>query len=277
MTGGVMGAHRGEALLLGYAGVFYAVLYVPILVLVVLSFNDSRGIGFPLHGFTARWYADAVSRGQLLPALSASFSIGLASAAAGTLLALLIALGLRRVGALRALVLPLLLVPIVTPGIVSGVLMLVFAGILGVPYGLWSTAFPAHVTWVLPFAFLTLFPRIEMLDGALEEAAMDLGARPWQVFTRIVCPLIFPALLATFTFAFTISFDEFIRTMFLAGTTRTVPIALWVMMQEQSAPDLPAVGVVVMGVSMVVAGIGFAISQRSNRHSSAIQPGSRSP
>jgi spermidine/putrescine transport system permease protein len=248
-----------------YAALFYAVLYVPIFVLVLLSFNDSPGIGFPLRGFTGRWYVDTLSRGQLGPALAASFEIGVASATLGTLLALLIALGLRRLSALRGAVLPLLLVPIVTPGIVSGVLMLVFAGVLGVPYGLWTTAFPAHVTWVLPFAFLTLFTRIEMLDGALEEAAMDLGARPWQVFTRVVFPIIRPALLATFTFAFTISFDEFIRTLFLAGTQRTVPIALWVMMQEQSAPYLPAVGVVVMGVSMAVASIGFVISERSDR------------
>ena len=267
-----MAAHRSGWLLGCYTTVFYVVLYVPIIVLVVLSFNDAVGIGFPVRSLTGRWYREAFTHGQLMPALRASLLVGVASATVGTLLALLLALGLRGLGGLRTAVMPLLLVPIVTPGIVSGVMLLVFAGVVGVPYGLWSTAFPAHVTWVLPFAFLTLFPRIDLLDRALEEAAMDLGARRWQVFSRVVLPIIQPALLATTLFAFTISFDEFVRTLFLAGSRRTAPIELWVMMQEQTVPFLPAVGVVVMAVSMAVASIGFLVSRRADRSFIQTQP-----
>ncbi len=257
-------------LLWAYAACFYSLLYLPILVLIVLSFNDAPAIGFPIQGLTTRWYADALAGGQVMQALGNSLSIGIASAALGTLLALATALGLRRSPRWRGVMLPLLLVPIITPGIVSGVLMLVFAGMIGLPYGLWTTAFPAHVTWVLPFAFLTLHPRIEQLDRALEEAAMDLGARPRQVLSHVVLPVLQPALIATVLFSFTVSFDEFVRTLFVIGGARTMPVQLWISLQQHAGPFIPAMGVVIMLISMLVAALGFFISHHASARS--LQP-----
>ena len=91
-----------------------------------------------------------------------------------------------------------------------------------IPFGLWTTALPVHITWVLPFAFLTLFPRMHCLDRSLEEAAADLGAKPMTVLFRIVLPIIKPGVVATTMFAFTLSFDEFIRTLFVIGNQRTI-------------------------------------------------------
>ena len=140
---------------------------------------------------------------------------------------------------------------------------MVYIGFAGLPYGLWTAVLPAHITWVLPFAFLTLHPQISRFDPALEEAAMDLGAKPAEVFTRVLFPIIRPALVATLLFSFTISFDEFIRTLFVISAERTVPIYLWVLIIDRVAPFLPAMGVVLMTISMLVAGTGFLFSQRS--------------
>ena len=181
------------------------------------------------------------------------------------------ALGLRHEFRGRSLVIPAMLLPIITPGIVSGVILLVFFGVTGIPYGLWTGTLVAHITWVLPFAFLTLYPRLHGFDRSIEEAAMDLGATPWVVFRRIVLPLIQPALVATILFAFTLSFDEFIRTLFVSGSARTTPVYLWLLIVEQVAPFLPAVGVVIMAVSIVVAAAGFWVSSRASRYATGYE------
>lgn len=256
---------RARWLLRGYVGCFFAFLYAPILLLIVLSFNDSEMMGLPFKGFTLRWYSEVFEGGALVHALANSFALGFVSAFIATLIALMAALGLRHRFPGRSLVIPAFLLPIITPGIVSGVMLLVFLGLTGLPYGLWTGALIAHVTWVLPFAFLTLYPRLHKFDRSIEEAAMDLGATPWVVFHRVVLPLIRPALIATLLFAFTLSFDEFIRTLFVAGSTRTTPVHLWLLIVEQVAPQLPAVGVVIMSASALIAAAGFWLSGRASR------------
>ncbi|MBM3407816.1 MAG: ABC transporter permease [Betaproteobacteria bacterium] len=258
-------------LLRSYVGLFFAFLYAPILVLFILSFNDSEVMGFPFRGFTLRWYGEVFEGGGLVKALVNSFAVGLASATIATALALMAALGLRYQFPGRGWVIPAFLLPIITPGIVSGVMLLVFLGLTGVPYGLWTGSLIAHVTWVLPFAFLTLYPRLHKFDRSIEEAAMDLGATPWVVFLRIVLPLIQPALIATLLFAFTLSFDEFIRTLFVAGSDRTTPVHLWLLIVEQVAPELPAVGVVIMSISALIAALGFWLSGRASRLAAAVE------
>jgi ABC-type spermidine/putrescine transport system permease subunit II len=250
-----------------YAAAFFAFLYLPIAVLVVLSFNKSNVIGFPLRGFTLDWYQQVMADSKFFLALANSFGVGLVSALLATVLALMAALGLRQRFRGQQFVVPAMLMPIIIPGIVSGALLLVFFGITGVPYGLWTGALVAHVTWVMPFAFLTLYPRLAAFDQSLEEAAMDLGATPWVVFHRIVLPLIRPAVIATVLFSFTLSFDEFVRTLFVIGADRTTPVYLWVLIVEQTAPFLPAAGVIIMGISVAIAALGFWVSVRSGQTS----------
>lgn len=247
-----------------YAAIFYALLYIPIAVLIVLSFNDSSAMGFPYSGFTTKWYGQVLAGGELLTAMRNSLMLGAVSAFIATSLAMLASLGLRRQFRFKSMVFPIILIPIVMPGIVSGVLLLACIGFASLPYGIWSGALPAHVTWVLPFAFLALHPPISRFDPVLEEVAMDLGAKPSIVFSRVVFPIIRPGLTATFLFSFTISFDEFIRTLFVISSQRTVPVYLWVLIVDRAAPFLPAIGVVLMTISIAIAGAGFAFSWRSS-------------
>lgn len=259
---------NGWTLALGiYLIVFYAVLYGPLLMVVLLSFNDSEVTGFPLIGFTTKWYALVLSRPDLLAALGNSFAVGIVAASVATMLALLLSMAFRRVFSGQQIILGLVLLPIVLPGILGGIVLLIFFGYLGIRPGLYSTVLVAHVNWVLPFAFLTLYPRLRGLDKALEEAAMDLGARRHQVLRLVVLPIIRPAVIATFLFSFSLSFDEFIRTVFVTGFDRTVPVVFWGAIVDRLAPELPAMAVIIIAVSTVGSLCGFAISARARNRS----------
>jgi ABC-type spermidine/putrescine transport system permease subunit II len=251
--------------LAAYGVVFFCFLYVPMFVLFVLSFNDSPVVGFPIRTLTTAWYRQALADGVLIDALWNSATLGIASSVIGTALALTAVLGLRRLPRLAAFALPFVVLPIVMPAIVTGVVMLIFFGFTGVRLGLFPTTLIVHVTWVLPFAFLSLYPRLVGLDRSIEEAAMDLGALPFTVFRRVTFPLIRPAMIATALFAFTLSFDEFVRTFFVVGTQRTVPVHLWILVTEEVAPFLPAVGVIIMLLTLTTAALGFASSSINSR------------
>lgn len=253
----------GSRVLVTYAVLVYVFLYGPVGLLVLLSVNNSEVIGLPFRGFTWRWYETVAQTPELMHAIANSFAVGAVSAIAATLIALLMAMGFRYEFPLRSVVVKMLLLPILIPGIVGGAVFLVFFGFLGITFGLWTTVIVTHITWVLPFAFLTLFPRLHNFDRSLEEAAMDLGARPIVVFRRILLPLIWPGIVSTLLFSFTLSFDEFVRTLFVIGDERTIPVQLWILITNQMAPFLPAVGVIIMGTSIAISLIGFAFAART--------------
>jgi ABC-type spermidine/putrescine transport system permease subunit II len=231
--------------------------------IVVLSFNDSEIVGFPFIGWTTRWYAKVFESPDLVRALANSTIVGSLTATFATVLALLLALSFRHKFLARRVIFQLILLPIVMPGIVGGITLLIFFGYLGIPSSLYTTVLAAHVNWVLPFAFLTIYPRVHGFDRAVEEAATDLGARPIQVFWRVILPILRPALVATAFFSFSLSFDEFIRTLFVTGIDRTIPVAFWGLVVEQLAPQLPAMAVIIIAISIVASLLGFLFSRRT--------------
>ena len=250
-----------------YAGAFYTFLYGPLLMIVLLSFNNSEIVGFPFQGFTVRWYEVVFASPDLLRALGNSLAVGFLAAAIATTLALSLAMGFRHQFRGKTIILYLILVPIIIPGIIGGIVLLIFFGFSGVRSSLWTTVLVAHVNWVLPFAFLTLYPRLHGFDRALEEAAMDLGARPWEIFTRIVFPIIRPGVIATALFSFSLSFDEFIRTIFVTGFDRTIPVQFWGLIVDELAPQLPAMAVLIIVISIFSSAIGFVFMRRAARRS----------
>lgn len=247
-----------------YAGTFFFVLYAPLLTIAVLSFSDSEVTGFPLTEFSLRWYRKVLGSPVLLTSFGHSVAVGIASALIATVLALGLSLAFRHDFRGKGMLLNLVLVPMVIPGIIGGIVLLIFFGYAEVRSSLMSTVLVAHVNWVLPFAFLTLYPRVHRFDPTLEEAAMDLGAPPRQIFLRIVLPIIRPGIIATALFSFSLSFDEFIRTVFVVGEERTVPVQFWTMIVDRLAPELPAMAVMIILVSMAVALLGFSYAKRAD-------------
>jgi ABC-type spermidine/putrescine transport system permease subunit II len=266
--GGGKGFSAYRVALWVYAAVFYVLLYAPLVMIVVLSFNDSQTIGFPFRHFTVEWYAKVFKTPEFLSALGNSLGVGLLSAGISTVLALLLAMGFRRDFRFKGTLFNVVLVPVVMPGIVGGIMLLMFFGYLGMQPSLWTTVVIAHVDWVLPFAFLTLYPRLHRFDRAVEEAAMDLGARPLEVFWHIVLPIVRPAIVATLLFSFSLSFDEFVRTLFVTGYDRTIPVMFWSMIVEQLTPDLPAMAVIIILISATTSLVGLMVSRRARDDSS---------
>ena len=255
---------RPEKILLwAYAITIYLFLYAPVLTVIVLSFNDSHIVGLPLQGFTTRWFLVVFTRPELVTALTNSILLGILSATIGTALATLLALAYRRPFAGNGVLFYLIIAPIILPSVVVGVILLVFFGLLKIPLSLWTTALVAHVTWVLPFSFLSLYPVMHRFDRSLEEAAGDLGATRAVVFRRILFPLIRPGIIAAWLFAFSLSFDEFIRTLFLTGFERTLPVQFWYMIVESLSPEAPAMAVVIILISVATSLAGAMLSRRA--------------
>jgi spermidine/putrescine transport system permease protein len=250
-----------------YAISFYVFLYGPLLMIVVLSFNESPIVGFPIRGFTFQWYQKVFATREFLVATANSFAVGALAAVVSTSLAFFLALGFRRRFPFKTPLFNLVLMPIVMPGIVGGIVLLLFFGYLNIRPSLFTTVLIAHINWVLPFAFLTLYPRIHNFDVALEEAAMYLGARPLAVFWHVVFPIVRPAFVATALFSFSLSFDEFIRTLFVTGYDRTIPVMFWSMIVDQLAPELPAMAVIIILISATMSFVGALVSRRASNRS----------
>jgi ABC-type spermidine/putrescine transport system permease subunit II len=178
-------------------------------------------------------------------------------------LALSLALGFRHHFPGKSIVLYLILIPIIIPGIIGGIVLLIFFGYTDIRSSLWTTVLVAHVNWVLPFAFLTLFPRLHGFDRGLEEAAMDLGARPLEIFTKIIFPIVRPGVIATALFSFSLSFDEFVRTIFVTGYQRTIPVQFWGLIVDELAPELPAMAVIIIIISIITSLVGFLYIRRA--------------
>jgi spermidine/putrescine transport system permease protein len=251
--------------LVSYTAGFYLFLYGPIAVILLLSFNSSEVTGLPFRGATLHWYEVVFTRADLMAALFNSVALGLISAAIATAMAFFLGLSFRSDFVGQQLVLGLVLLPIILPGILGGIVLLIFFGYLGIRPGLYTTVLVAHINWVLPFAFLTLNARLQGFDRAVEEAAMDLGARTHQVMARVVLPIIRPALVATLLFSFSLSFDEFIRTLFVMGYDRTVPVVLWSAIVDRLAPELPAMAVITILISTAGSLCGFAFAARASK------------
>jgi spermidine/putrescine transport system permease protein len=228
-------------------------LYAPILILIVFSFNDHEIVSFPWEGFTLRWYREFLHNSALLGALRTSLFIATVSSIITVILAIPASIALvRRRFFGKGLASGLLFAPLVIPLVVFGISLLILFNQIGIPLSA-NTVILGHVVLALPFAVLTLVPRLERIPPSLEEASRDLGANPLRTFLNITLPLLAPAVVSSFIICFTLSFDEIVVASFVAGTQTTFPIYLFSQLRlPQSLPQVIAVAVVVMTTSVVV-------------------------
>jgi spermidine/putrescine transport system permease protein len=257
---------NGKLALRVFFGLLVVFLYAPIAILLIFSFNDSAIPTFPLSGFTLQWYRQFIHNADLRSAIETSALIALVSSVGAVLLGVVASIALARrrfVG--KAAVSALLLSPLVIPYIVFGISLLLFFHAAGIPRSI-LTVVIGHIVITLPYTILVLAPRLNQIEVALEEAAADLGASPFQRFRLVVLPLIVPAVLSAFLIAFTTSFDEYAVASFVVGTRVTFPIYLYSALRFPSnLPQVIAVAVVVMIISIVVvisAEIGRRVAER---------------
>lgn len=227
----------------------YAFLYVPLIVVVVYSFNDSR-LNAEWVGFTWHWYDVLFHDEQMLQAAWNSLIIGLVSSAAATLLGTMAGYAMYRY---RLRLLPVLvLTPIAIPEILMGVSLLIFFVMLNLTLGLASIIF-SHIAFSIGFVAIVVRSRLSGMDESLIEAARDLGATPWLSFRLVTLPLIMPGIVAGALMAFTLSIDDFVITFFTAGVdSTTLPLQIYSMIKIAVTPEVNAVSTLLMLLTLVL-------------------------
>ena len=222
-------------------------LYLPIAILFVFSFNASTHLAFPLSEFTTEWYTAALDDGALIEAARNSFVVGVAAATVSTVLGAMAAIAtlrLRFPG--RRLLLGLAGLPLLVPFVVMGVAFFLLFVLLDLPRSLVTVGI-GHSVIAIPYATLIILSRLGGLDPALEDAAMDLGATYRATLRRVVLPLMGPTLLSAWLTCFIVSFDEIALAIFLVGGDPTFPVFLYGQLRfAQRLPVLIAMAVLLM-------------------------------
>jgi spermidine/putrescine transport system permease protein len=227
----------------------YAFLYLPLVIVVVYSFNDSR-LNAEWVGFTLDWYRTLAGDEAMLTAAANSLLIALAASLVSTVLGTMAGIAMHRY---RLRVLPILvLAPIAIPEILMGVALLIFFVLLNFTLGLVSVAL-AHIAFCIGFVALVVRARLSGMVESLTEAARDCGATPWQAFRRVTLPLIMPGVVAGALMAFTLSIDDFVITFFTAGAgTVTLPLQIYSMIKIAVTPEVNAVSTLLMLLTLLL-------------------------
>lgn len=236
-----------------YAIFYLAFLYIPVLFLPLFSFNDSIFIAFPLKEFTTKWYVQLLKTEPMFAALMNSVKVAAVTSVVATVLGIFAAKAVTRYRLPgRGPVVGFIMLPLVIPGIIFGVALLILMSRLGVPLSLYTVTL-GHIIVCTPFAMATLIPRFEGFDKSIEEASADLGENMWWTFWRVTFPIVIPGIVASLLLCFTISFDEFIMAFFLSGTKPTLPIFIWGQLRfPQYIPRVLALGTIILFVSFFV-------------------------
>ncbi len=255
MTFGII----GRVILTAFFCLFVLVLYGPTLTIVVLSFQGpDGGLTFPMNGVSLQWFTrlfETQAVGDFGGALTRSLLLALIVMVVTVVISLAAGLAFRRrfIGssALFMLTVASLIIPSILVSLGIGLLF----NLTGLDPAWYSSALGAQLTWTLPFGLLIMFAVFNRFNRAWEEAARDLGSSPWQRFRHVVLPIIAPSVVGIALFGFTLSYDEFARTLLTAGSDNTLPLEIFGMTTNVTTPVLYALGTVTTGLSFVVIGI----------------------
>jgi putative spermidine/putrescine transport system permease protein len=231
-----------------FFGVFVLFLYGPLSAVFILSFQGPHGgLTFPLNGVSLHWFSNLFEQqavGDFGASFSRSLMLGLMVMASTIVVALLAGLAFRRKFFGASPLFYLTIASLVVPSIIVSLGIGVLFQQLGFRPGWFSSAFGAHLTWTLPFGVLIMFAVFNRFSPSYEEAARDLGANSWQTFYHVVLPMIAPSLIGVGLFGFSLSYDEFARTLMTSGSTNTLPLEIYGMTTNVTTPVLYALGTV---------------------------------
>jgi len=227
-------------------------LYLPIIILIINSFNESR-FGGVFTGFSIKWYLKLFEERAMWSALNKSLIIGISATIASTILGTTAALALYRFKSkIQKVHYGLIYSPLIIPDILMGIALLLFFVLLNIQLGLFSI-FIAHTTFCLSYVTMVVLARLQNFDYNVIEAAQDLGANSWEVFRRVLIPLLAPGIVAGALLAFTLSIDDFVITFFVAGKgATTLPIYIYSMIKFGSTPIINALSFIMLVITFIV-------------------------
>ena len=257
----------------------FAFFYIPILSMMVYSFNASK-LATVWGGFSTKWYVSLLSNKKVVAALILSLQIAVLSSTIATILGTMAGIALARFRKFRGRVLfsGLVTAPLIMPEVITGIsslmMFILMAQWIGWPSARgFTTVSLAHITFSMVFVTTIIHSRMVQTDLAIEEAALDLGSRPWQVLRDITLPVIFPAILSGWLLAFTISLDDVVITSFTTGPgNTTLPLLIWSKVKLGVTPDINALAtitVVVVGIGVALAG--FVLNRAERRRDRDMQ------
>ncbi len=249
-----------RGLLTGWAGLVYLFLFVPILLLVLFSFNANTAGTLPITGWTLHWYSQAFNDFQIQDAVKSTLQVALEVTLIATVVGTAAAFPLVRSNLpFRSGVRAMLLLPIMIPGLLIGVgLLSFFTDVLHQQLTL-QTAAIGQAVYTTPFVILVVASRLEAFDRALERAASDLGANTLKRLWFVVLPLIGPGIFAGALFAFTLSLDEFVITLFLIGGHNTLPIYIYTQVKFGITPEVNAIASMLIAASLTLSLLAFTL------------------
>ena len=244
-----------------------AVLYAPILILMIFSLN-SGSIVTHWEGMTLGWYGSAFLNKDFHNAAKNTLIISVTATIISTICATLAAIGMTRVKPWRGLSAAFMVInlPLMVPEIITAVATLSFfaliAGAFGLNFGIGNLIL-AHTVFCIPFAYMPIRARLEDMDLTLEYAAADLYATPWNAFRRITLPLLVPGIMSGGALAFIVSFDDFTITQLVAGPGQTtLPLYIWNQIRRPMTPEINAISTILLMVSILFVSVSFLIARR---------------
>ncbi|EKF9166209.1 spermidine/putrescine ABC transporter permease PotC [Vibrio cholerae] len=242
----------GRSIRFSFMSLVYLFLYLPIIVLIVNSFNENK-FGIKWGGFTTKWYHALMNNDSLMQAAWHSINVAVFSATAATLIGSLTAVALFRYQFKgKKVVSGMLFVVMMSPDIVMAISLLALFLVMGAKLGFF-TLLIAHITFCLPFVVVTVYTRLNGFDVKMLEAAKDLGAGEWVILKKIILPLAKPAVAAGWLLSFTLSLDDVIISSFVTGPTYEIlPLKIYSMVKVGISPEVNALATVMLVVSLVL-------------------------
>jgi spermidine/putrescine transport system permease protein len=240
-------------------------IYFPMLIVVLYSFNSESVNAFPMKGFSLRWYAKLFENAALLQSLRVSLLIAFCGTALALIIGTMGALAMKKYDfRFKRFVERVILLPITLPGILTGVAMLSFFPLIGIPISLLAVII-GHTTFLICIVLTQVYARLKRLDPYIEEAAADLGATPSQAFFKVVLPNIKTALIGAALLAFTLSLDEIPVTFFLIARDNTLPIEIYTMLRRGITPEVNAISTVIFMISLVALVLSVKFGERDTK------------
>ncbi len=256
---------RRNRIVTAYVAMIYCVMYVPVMVVLIFSLNDSQVFAFPLQGFTLRWYEEVLTDGRLGGGFAVTMTVALPVSILSSLFGALAALALTRYAMrLQGLFLILLLIPFLIPKAILAVAQLILLSELGIERTL-LTVIAAQTVIILPFTSLIIASVLIRIDPRLEEAAADLGAGRWSAFRRITLPLMRNGIMAAFFISFVLSTSEFVLTSFVSGRKQPLSVLVASDFRFAISPTLDALAILIVAANIALVAIGELIRLRSQR------------
>ena len=249
-----------------YLGLIFVLMYLPIAVVIVFSFNESK---FPVRftGFSLKWYQELFSDSAMIEALGNSLFLGVVSCFVSAVIGTLGAVGLSRIHwKTKGILEYISILPLMIPEIILGMVLMAFFFMMNLPFGM-LTLLIGHTVFCVPYILMEVKARLAGMDPSLEEAARDLGAGPFRAFWDIILPLIMPAVMSGSLLAFAMSMDDVVISIFINGPRlSTLPIKVYTQIKTGVTPEVNALCTIMLAVTLLILLIYTAIGKFTGRN-----------